>query len=141
MDNMTDRTTEKLLNDAEEVSALFKETEQEYGTADSDMVDSGEWYNLAYKQNEQITELSAKLREREWQPIETAPKDGTLILCGALGSDVLAGGVWEDKYKGWFTTFGGDIYPTHWKHTELPTPPKKEQLSEEIIAEERDKWI
>jgi hypothetical protein len=57
----------------------------------------------------------------EWQPIDTAPKDGTdvLIFCDdeiVIGS--FAGGMW------WFDQIRYEKHaPTHWMP--LPAPPKK----------------
>ena len=61
----------------------------------------------------------------DWQPIETAPKDGTDIL------------IWDNdfgcmvvnwSYRRWWASHDSeDNYwpePTHWMH--LPPPPKKE---------------
>ena len=61
----------------------------------------------------------------EWQPIETAPKDGTTVDIFV----VLEGGYrgrftdyyWQSKRKIWRYTHGGDIHPdqvTHW----MPLP-------------------
>ena len=44
----------------------------------------------------------------EWQPIETAPKDGTMILCGCFKTDPghkdcyghTAVDRWQEKYRG-----------------------------------------
>ena len=65
----------------------------------------------------------------EWQPIETAPKDGTRILIGVwdLGPDVTSarwnGAFWDmsiqdEEFCG-ESDFAG---PTHWMP--LPDPPK-----------------
>ncbi len=54
-----------------------------------------------------------------WQPIETAPKDGSRILLRAMSQHV---GWWEDENDWWAT--GLDSYvrnPTHWRP--LPAPP------------------
>ena len=74
----------------------------------------------------------------EWQPIETAPKDGTKILIGKVGSKLICTAHWEIEpewaYKGsspcWASYMADDDYyslyfdsdwPTHWMP--LPTPP------------------
>lgn len=65
----------------------------------------------------------------KWQPIETAPKDGTEILVGA---DVACWGwrielvYWVSKEGQWWTDSRGLHYsPTHWRH--LPKPPKESE--------------
>ena len=58
---------------------------------------------------------------REWQPIETAPKDGTrVILFVKCGDQCVAG--WNDDFDMWQLV--GDQFtrtPTHWMP--LPEPP------------------
>lgn len=69
----------------------------------------------------------------EWQPIETAPADGTVILAYRRDAGVFSahyvspadavGG--DDDEPHWFTTDGEDLtrcMPTHWMP--LPEPPK-----------------
>lgn len=60
----------------------------------------------------------------EWQPIETAPKDGTAIILsaysGALDRMVSWDGRWSD-WGGVWTHHGRISQPTHWMP--LPTPP------------------
>lgn len=69
----------------------------------------------------------------EWQPIETAPKDGSPILIWQPGGVTQYTWYtdcwicrWEDRYQCW-TEAGGELYsearsPTHWMP--LPDPPK-----------------
>ena len=78
----------------------------------------------------------------QWQPIETAPRDGTKILLygqwqgeiNGMRNDVVAVGAWgggrSDRGKsGWWDIINTDgyacwIYATHWMP--LPAPPNKE---------------
>jgi hypothetical protein len=68
----------------------------------------------------------------EWQPIETAPKDGTAILIwpaqsSFTGDDTISYVVrWHDWKEAWIEASGEEydtFYPTHWMP--LPPPPKK----------------
>lgn len=56
-----------------------------------------------------------------WQPISTAPKDGTLILtCDAYHSMAVL--YWRHQLKHWDNCFDlEDCEPTHWMP--LPPPP------------------
>lgn len=64
-----------------------------------------------------------------WQPIETAPKDGTEILIGQSYKDVWYSCVVEWNSNEWRLTETGsyaedavpDIDPTHW--CQIPEPP------------------
>ena len=67
----------------------------------------------------------------EWQPIETAPKDGRQFLAYAKGQMIprhfIAVAQWASadpdfpqSVDGWFWPYA--IRPTHWKP--LPEPPK-----------------
>lgn len=73
-----------------------------------------------------ICRLAAALAAHEWQPIETAPRDGTWLL---LWCDWPFVGKWADKGKrasGNWTEDADSINPiygaTHWQP--LPDPPK-----------------
>ena len=57
----------------------------------------------------------------EWQPIETAPKDGSFILL-ATPKGRIADGSWSLVYKVWSWPYVM-VEPTHWMP--LPTPPKR----------------
>lgn len=75
--------------------------------------------------------------EREWQPIETAPKDGRSLLLG--GGNICVGddhkgmpvgvlqGEWSNAEKIWWVgTINGKslhVKPTHWMP--LPEPPSE----------------
>ena len=70
----------------------------------------------------------------DWQPIETAPKDGTGILaCDATGwvGEVSWWRQWynDENNPGWMIAncdeeYGGYVQATHWMP--LPSPPHKE---------------
>ena len=62
-----------------------------------------------------------------WQPIETAPKDGTTVLLAWPSGMVTAG--YRSRYEnvGWATphgTYSGVYQPTHWQ----PLPPAPDAL-------------
>lgn len=61
-----------------------------------------------------------KLAEREWQPISTAPKDGSWVLLFSPEDVVPRVGRWCDLSKEWLFTHDK---PTFWQP--LPAPPKE----------------
>ena len=104
-------------------------------------IDNATWYECPVPDTEKyiradiheakIKELEAQL---EWQPIETAPKDGTVILCNERGWVYTAfwGMKTPDEYyynqrsktPQWLShNFPQE--PTHWMP--LPNPPKESE--------------
>lgn len=83
------------------------------------------WKIEARQRNAQWLE-AIKPRPPAWQPIETAPKDGTLVLLFEDGVQYIAH---------WAETAGGQFFndaeyqhnPTHWMP--LPTPPAHDSQS------------
>lgn len=77
---------------------------------------------------ELMEEAAAALEAVQWQPIETAPKDGREILASEYGYVEIAfwsGGV--SKWIGPCDSFGDPVVmaPTHWMP--LPAPPEGEE--------------
>jgi len=70
----------------------------------------------------------------KWKPIDTAPKDGSVITVGlADGATwIVSTGVWELPKARWFTWCNGQ--PTHWLPAELKPPPKPtpEQVAAQV---------
>lgn len=73
-----------------------------------------------------IAELRAKLAEMQWQPIETAPKDGTniMVTCPRLG--VCCPAHWDnDQYakkpRPYWTHWGERIWGITWVRNDQPT--------------------
>ena len=78
----------------------------------------------------------------EWQPIETAPKDGTVVIlfndenddCSKISVGVFDHSIWHCIYslQTEFGEFGMDTFadcmPTHWRP--LPNPPLVAALGE-----------
>lgn len=60
----------------------------------------------------------------DWQPIETASKDGvTIVLYGAKGRYKIVIGKWVANWNQWQSQPGAwPVYPTHWMP--LPEPPQ-----------------
>ena len=64
----------------------------------------------------------------DWQPIETAPRDGTMILCYHPKYGMILPGVWDGGDQNAFELkderleYVKDFYPTHW----MPLPPLPE---------------
>lgn len=59
----------------------------------------------------------------QWQPIETAPKDGTLVLTWGECRAQYAVSYWDEEWLTDFREKGGYqiVYATHWMP--LPEPP------------------
>lgn len=103
---------------------------------------------------DELDRLRAELQARQWQPIETAPKDGTLILLGRHPLEdceaISVPGFWQEGWEdsiddmGCFVDCQFDVFhpprrfgnpkyqtegsqPTHW----MPLPPAPEQGEEE----------
>ena len=78
----------------------------------------------------------------QWQPIETAPKDGTDILLAndkavspaGWVSDVEHGAEWEGQIgmAGWWTLNGDARPPTHWMPLPPPPAPRPESTTGQI---------
>ena len=85
-----------------------------------------------------ITAIRDTLQSMQWQPIESAPRDGTYILLLMVDGNVEKGYFQKSKYNafhGFFIVNNGDYTdggygsdykcePTHWMP--LPTPPQKD---------------
>ena len=67
-------------------------------------------------------EVKRLRKASEWQPIETAPKDGKTIILVVEYGYVYTGIFHNDGYCQDLT--GAGLDPTHWMH--LPQPPKQE---------------
>jgi hypothetical protein len=76
----------------------------------------------------------------EWQPIETAPKDGTeLLLYGPFvptGGTYMDIGRWTDYADGFWDWSADDSQPTHWMP--LPSPPSYGQQDESTPAPQQN---
>lgn len=85
---------------------------------------------------EEADELIAAYEAAGWHPIETAPRDGTIILmagpCNEIGTVRYNNGLWIYTADGYLaieseSDFGTDYrefdVPTHWRP--LPAPPKE----------------
>lgn len=77
-----------------------------------------------------IAALTRKIEEleKDWQPIETAPKDGTHILAYPVLLDVACVVLWEGNWaKGHWRVALTEREPpyqlTHWKRLDRPLPP------------------
>ena len=72
-----------------------------------------------HRNSKYIAELEAKLAEREWQDISTAPKDGAKVIIYDTKHGVRSGS-WIVGIN--FTGWNHSETPTHWQ----PLPPKPE---------------
>lgn len=79
-----------------------------------------EWCSMLHEKVERLE------KEREWQPIDTAPKDGTGFL--AASPDFISEGNWHISTCWWlwgeqkYQMCSSQVIPTHWQP--LPPPPK-----------------
>lgn len=54
-----------------------------------------------------------------WQPIETAPRDGTEVLVWDEDGPDFFLGHWDLSFRSWLSDYFDEISPTHW----MPLPP------------------
>ncbi len=116
------RTTEEILKDADKVKAAMDKRRA-----------NGDWINTG--DSDLIAELSAKLRESEWQPIETAKTDGTWYELLFEGDDDAPNhfeNFWQiyhgyHSLRAWRTKDHVTGHPKYYRPLVLPAPPKKEQ--------------
>ena len=76
--------------------------------------------------------LESKAVPDGWQPIETAPKDGTMVLLygepyNSAGEKIYVGQWDKDSFCFWFDccSYGPECKATHWMP--LPPPPEVEK--------------
>ena len=87
------------------------------------------WHPDCIRANFDEFKSGARATPSNWQPIETAPRDGTFVLTASLGWPVWLAS-WKSiragkrEFVGWtrLERDGGDWQPTHWMP--LPEPPK-----------------
>jgi hypothetical protein len=74
--------------------------------------------------NKKVDDWGATLPPQSdgWQPIETAPKDGTPILCGFPDNFHAQHGHFDDNTGKWGQLISFYYQPTHWMP--LPAPPE-----------------
>lgn len=82
---------------------------------------------LAHENDQHADQLEAAILappEPQWQPIETAPKDGAAVLTVVAGKiPFVAWWCGGNEYGGfWRGDAGYRVYPSHWQP--LPAPPE-----------------
>lgn len=90
--------------------------------------DSTEWADTLHAAADELRRLHARVQDLErgaaqWQPIETAPKDGPILLRSKKGR--VADGMWiaaTDTRGGWAWALIHQE-PTHW----MPLPPEPDR--------------
>lgn len=92
----------------------------------------GELHEKALESRAALEAQNEALKKRvEWQPIETAPKDGTVILVCELEDDFVTigkfnEGHWNGVDHGVHINSGLRIAPTHWMP--LPDKPAEQEV-------------
>lgn len=79
----------------------------------------------AKRLNALLQQLAAAPGETGWQPIETAPRDGTILCLGNDDGRAVVMGFWSQRLWRWLQ-FGAAqptvVNPTHWMHARMPLP-------------------
>lgn len=79
-----------------------------------DLEDGGEVFSWTFFRA--LCDLALKGLEAEWKPIETAPKDGTAVLCSPAINELYPSSVMRFCGGYWgMPGFVPKIQPTHWQ--------------------------
>ena len=85
-------------------------------------IDIEEYETATSKAQFDAVKAEAQLEKSQWQPIETAPKDGSLFL-GVMDDGWQFVALWDRGNKRFITDDARNFaYPTHWMP--LPEPPQ-----------------
>lgn len=95
-----------------------------HGSTRQDMGYADGWNDATKKRADQLEAAILAPPEPQWQPIETAPKDGAAVLTVVAGKiPFVAWWCGGDEYGGfWRGDAGYRVYPSHWQP--LPAPPE-----------------
>jgi hypothetical protein len=94
-----------------------------------------------------VVDMDAEIKASAWQPIETAPRDGTTVLLFGtqlpfdelrrLKIPFVFSGYWDEMDGAWCsdgTTWRGPFYtPTHWQP--LPPPPRDDRIASNHLSD------
>lgn len=83
---------------------------------------------LATMINSALQQAIAAERERQWQPIETAPRDGRSFLVAIEGLDLIDRAFYMDDH---LLIVGGRYEPTHWMPMVDPPAIRRDSTGEE----------
>lgn len=81
---------------------------------------------LITKLQQELAEANDAMSQAQWQPIESAPKDGTIVLLCADVPWLIRMGYFEPDDR-WYSIPQGSMendQPTHWMP--LPSPPQEQ---------------
>ena len=118
-----DNEVDRILAWVYSASRVYHSTEHWNEPEDKEAKNSLTYVELIQKAANTVARTRAAALIPQWQPIETAPKDGTSLLL--LGS----GGVWIAEWDGKYWYAGDNFvdFPSHWMP--LPPPPTTNKVS------------
>ena len=115
-----------------QIEALKQDLKEEAARSRHVRMKTIHFINTIGGQQEELAALRSQFANSEWQPIETAPRNGTDVLCFCVepkfeGDEnphtemrVCFFGEMQEDFWCWMGYYGYEQRPTHW----MPLPPK-----------------